>query len=240
VADRDAAGGQVHVHPAQPQQLAPAQPERGQQEPGGIQPILTNRREKGPNLLGCPSVHLDPAGAGRSGLGGHVADHQAVGHGIPKRTAERGVDIADRLGRQRPAVLAAGGHQFPVEGADASRGEPLKRDVPEPGHDVSADVVTVAAERRSPNLAGHRRQPHLRQVGADREPTRLHIYAIPDAPEGFSLGRLSLPLRLEPANTPTTTLAIRASRDINEDIPPLVLRVAGDAHATASRRSRST
>jgi hypothetical protein len=86
--------------------------------------------------------------------------------------------------------------------------------------------VTVAAERGGPNLIGHGRQPHPRQVGTQREPTRLYIDAIPDTPKGFSLSRLGLPLRLEPTNSPATTLAVRASRDIDEDIPPLVLRVA--------------
>jgi hypothetical protein len=136
------------------------------------------------------------------------------------------VDVADGLGRERPAALATGGHQLPVEGADASRGQPLQRDVPEPGHEVGADVVPVAAQRGGSDLAAHGRQPHLRQVGPEREPAGLHEHAVADAPEGFGLGRLGLLLGLEPADAPTPPLAIGASGDINHDIPPLVLRVA--------------
>ena len=47
-ADRNAAIGQVHIRPAQAQQLAPAQPESRKQQPADMQPVLTDRREETP------------------------------------------------------------------------------------------------------------------------------------------------------------------------------------------------
>ena len=98
VADPDTPAGQVHIRPAQAQQLAPTQPEGREQQPGGIQPILTDRREEGPNLRRRPGVHLDPPGAGRAGLSGTFWSALPGSHHWP-RTSKSSVVIGHLTGR---------------------------------------------------------------------------------------------------------------------------------------------
>ena len=137
------------------------------------------------SAMAGPAIHHDQGLADCNATGGQVhvdptwtrqfaSTHSQRGQQEPQRSTA-GLHGLTRRKRFRPArppryasrpggrgaawpgrpTLATGGHQLAVEGADTSRGEPLKRDVPEPRHEVSADVVTVAAERRGPNLTDH-------------------------------------------------------------------------------------
>ena len=57
VTDGDAAFVQVDVGRTQAAAAARAYSQRGQQKRGWVQLILTDRREEGSDLLGCPGAH---------------------------------------------------------------------------------------------------------------------------------------------------------------------------------------
>jgi hypothetical protein len=72
-AGRDSAGVQVEVDPAKPGHFSPAHAGGGEQQPGGVQPVISDMVEKDAELLWAPDTHLRRRALGEIGCRCDVA-----------------------------------------------------------------------------------------------------------------------------------------------------------------------
>jgi len=174
VARGDGSSRLIDVCPAQPQELAQAQPEAERGDDQGLELVPGDRREELPGLgrgqVAALALHL----LGRVGERGGVAGDEPAGHRVVERGPQHSPAVGDRA-RREPACELGVEVFLHVEGR-----EPAQPDTTERWNQVAAD-------RLPESLVGARR---------DRGPRRRLEPPLQERRHGLALGRGWLPVRV--------------------------------------------
>lgn len=94
-ADGQCAAVKVDISPLQAKSLASAEPEEGNHDEQGVEPVVAGGLEEHPDLLDAQRVAFLPRCRGRSHQLGDVLLDHLLGHGVLEGCAEGGVDVTN-------------------------------------------------------------------------------------------------------------------------------------------------